>query len=174
VNNRHVKSARIAVAAAGILAGCTITPLYEPATGSSNGTGSASSKPTHRESAAPVAYNHSTMSLDRYKKVLAQRIAEVNPSKVYPGNPQAMLRSVVVVKYVLDANGNLVSSDPLRTNGDTVATSTALGALRNAAPFPAPPSHLLSRGRVEILETMLFNDDGRFQMRSIAAPQLDE
>jgi protein TonB len=174
MNKRHVKSARIAVAAAGILAGCTITPLYEPTTGSSNGAGSTSSKPTHRESAAPVAYNHSTMSLDRYKKVLAQRIAEVNPSKVYPGNPQAMLRSVVVVKYVLDANGNLVSSDPLRTNGDTVATSTALGALRSAAPFPAPPSHLLSRGRVEILETMLFNDDGRFQMRSIASPQLDE
>ena len=114
------------------------------------------------------------MSLDHYKKLLAQRIAEVNPSKVYPGNPQAMLRSVVVVKYVLDANGNLVSSDTLRTNGDSVATSTALVALRSAAPFPAPPAHLLNRGRVEILETMLFNDDGRFQMRSIAAPQLDE
>lgn len=174
MNTRHVRTARLVVAAAGILAGCSSTQLYEPAPEPGKGAGSTSSKPTHRETPAPVARVSSWMSLDRYKQVLAQRIAEVNPSKVYPGNPQAMLRSVVVVKYVLDANGNLVSSDTLRTNGDTVATSTALGALRHAAPFPAPPSHLLNRGRVEILETMLFNDDGRFQMRSIAAPQLDE
>jgi protein TonB len=164
----------LVVAAAGILAGCSSTQLYEPAPESGKGAGSASSKPTHRETAAPAARVSNFMSLDHYKRVLAQRIAEVNPSKVYPGNPQAMLRSVVVIKYVLDANGNLMSSDTLRTNGDTVATSTALGALRHAAPFPAPPSHLLNHGRVEILETMLFNDDGRFQMRSIAAPQLDE
>jgi protein TonB len=114
------------------------------------------------------------MSLERYKRLLAQRIAELNPSKVYPGNPQAMLRSVIVIKYVVDANGKLVSADTLRSNGDGETVSTALGAIRHAAPFPAPPHRLLNRGHLEILETMLFNDDGRFQMRSIAAPQLDE
>ena len=114
------------------------------------------------------------MSEARYKRLVAQHIADVSPDKIYPGNPQAMLRSVVVIKYVVDANGKLVHSDTLRSNGDSVTVATALTALRRAAPFPPPPSHLLIHGRVEILETMLFNDDGRFQLRSIAEPQLEE
>jgi protein TonB len=114
------------------------------------------------------------MSIDRYKRVAAQHVVSINPDKIYPGNPQAMLRSVVVVKYVLDANGRLVRSDILRSNGDDETASTALAALRRAAPYPRPPSNLLSQGRLEILETLLFNDDGRFQLRSIAAPQLEQ
>jgi protein TonB len=114
------------------------------------------------------------MSLKRYKRQVAEHIVEVSPDKIYPGHPQAMLRSVVVLKYVVDANGKLVHSDTLRSNGDTVTVATALSALRNASPFPPPPNHLLTHGRIEILETMLFNDDGRFQLRSIAEPQLDE
>jgi len=115
-----------------------------------------------------------SMSMDRYKRTLAQHVAHVNPDKIYPGNPQALLRSVVVIKFVLDANGRLIRSDTLRSNGDSVTEATALTALRNSAPFPRPPANLLSQGRLELLETMLFNDDGRFQLRSIAAPQLDE
>jgi protein TonB len=98
----------------------------------------------------------------------------MNPDKIYPGNPQAMLRSVVVIKYVLDANGRLLRSDVIRANGDEVTIGTAKSALSHATPFPPPPRNLLSHGSVEILETLLFNDDGRFQMRSIAAAQLNE
>jgi protein TonB len=174
---RHFKHTRVALAAAGLLAGCTSTPLYSPSPAPALTPGPArpadSTFNHHDDSAAP-AVNTANMSLERYKRLLAQRIAELNPSKVYPGNPQAMLRSVIVIKYVVDANGKLVSADTLRSNGDGETVSTALGAIRHAAPFPAPPHRLLNRGHLEILETMLFNDDGRFQMRSIAAPQLDE
>lgn len=157
-----------AIAAATLLAGCTATSLYQPTP--TAGTGSKAA----RTDTSVASRNASSMSLDRYKRVLAQHIAEVNPDKIYPGNPQAMLRSVVVLKYVIDANGKLVRSDTLRSNGDTATVATALSALRSAAPFPPPPNRLLDHGRMEILETMLFNDDGRFQLRSIAAPQLDE
>jgi protein TonB len=34
--------------------------------------------------------------------------------------------------------------------------------------------HLLRHGRLEISETWLFNNDGRFQLRTIAQPQMDQ
>lgn len=158
---------KFAIASAALLAGCTTTSVNQPSS-TSNHAGQRNASP-----APAVSYNTGSMSLDRYKRLVAQRIAEVNPDKIYPGNPQALLRSVVVLKYVLDANGKLVHSDTLRSNGDSVTVATALSALRSAAPFPPPPNNLLNHGRMEILETMLFNNDGRFQLRSIAEPQLD-
>jgi len=159
---------KIAIASAALLAGCTTVSLNQPTTSSSNG------GQRNAPAGAAVSHNTGSMSLERYKRLLAQHIAEVNPDKIYPGNPQALLRSVVVLKYEVDANGRLLHSNTLRSNGDTDAVDIALSALRRAAPFPPPPDRLLTRGRMEILETMLFNDDGRFQLRSIAAPQLTE
>jgi protein TonB len=156
---------KIAIAVAGILAGCSTVSLHEP-------TVNPGAKAERRE-ATPIR-SAAAISVDRYKRTVAQHIAEVNNDKIYPGHPQALLRSVVVVKYVVDANGKLIRNDTFRSNGDNVTVATALSALRNAAPFPQPPTNLLSHGRLELLETMLFNDDGRFQLRSIAARQLDE
>lgn len=113
-------------------------------------------------------------TLHGYKVDLAQRISQVNSTKVYVGRPQPLLRSVIVVKFYVDANGQLLRSDILRTNHDHVTEATALATLRNTAPFPKPAAHLLRQGRVEILESWLFNNDGRFQLRSIAMPQMDE
>jgi protein TonB len=66
-----------------------------------------------------------------------------------------------------------VRSEIVRSNRDGEAEATALATLRRTAPFPKPASHLLRRGHVEITETWLFNNDGRFQLRTIAQPQSD-
>lgn len=113
-------------------------------------------------------------SLDDYKADLARRISQVNSTKVHIERPQALLRSVIVIKYVVDKDGNLVRSEVVRTNKDKVTESTALATLRNTAPFPKPPIALLSNGRIELSETWLFNNDGRFQLRTIAQPQKNE
>lgn len=113
-------------------------------------------------------------SMGIYKTELAQRISAVNASQVYSGRPQALLRAVIVVKYQLDGNGNLVRAEIARSNGDRDAESTAMNSLHNSQPFPRPASNLLQRGRVEVSETWLFNDDGRFQLRTIAQPQMSE
>lgn len=113
-------------------------------------------------------------TVGEYKLALAHRIAQVNSTKVYIGRPQALLRSVVVVKYVVDANGSLVRSEIMRSNRDRTTEATALATLRSTAPFPKPASALLRNGRVELMETWLFNNDGRFQLRTIAEPQMDE
>lgn len=112
--------------------------------------------------------------MDGYKRDLAHRICEVNSSKVYVGRPQALLRSVIVVKYSINAGGELVHSDIVRSNRDRDNETTALSSLKSTAPFPKPAQHLLRGGRIDVTETWLFNNDGRFQLRTIAQPQQTE
>ncbi|MBP0595898.1 TonB family protein [Paraburkholderia sp. LEh10] len=118
----------------------------------------------------PAAIN--SLTLDQYRSAVAQRIVERNPSYVLRGNPQAMLRSLVVVSFVVDRDGQIVTSSVFRTNGDDEAESTALATLRRSAPLPLPPSKLLNaKGQVELFEDWLFNDNGKFQLRTFASPQ---
>lgn len=113
-------------------------------------------------------------TLTGYKEDIAHRISETSSTKVYVDRPQALLRSVIVLKFVIDASGKLVRSEIARGNHDSATETTALTSLRNAAPFPKPAANLLRNGRIELSETWLFNNDGRFQLRSIAQPQMDE
>lgn len=114
------------------------------------------------------------LTLNGYKRDLAERIAQVNSTKVYVERPQALLRSVIVIKYTIAPDGKLLRAEIVRSNHDRAAESTALSSLDTTAPFPKPASHLLKNGRVEISETWLFNNDGRFQLRTIALPQMGE
>ena len=113
-------------------------------------------------------------TVDGYKRDVAQRITLVKSIKIYPGRPQALLRSVVVLKFTIDASGQLLRSEIVRSNRDRVTEATALATLRGTAPFPKPAGNLLRNGRLEISETWLFNNDGRFQIRSVAQPQMGE
>ena len=138
-----------------IASGCTFTPPTRPA---------AATLPP------PAAVN--SLTLDQYRATIAQRIVERNPSYVEHQRPQAMLRSLVVVAFVVDRSGKLVRSSVYRTNGDDEAEATALATLRRASPLPAPPAKLLNgQGQMEMMEDWLFNDDGKFQLRELAAPQ---
>ena len=115
-----------------------------------------------------------SLTLNAYKRDLAVRISQSNLNSIYTGRPQALLRSVIVLKYVINADGKLLRIDIVRSNHDKTTENTAFSSLRNSVPFPKPVAHLLSNGKLEIIETWLFNDDGRFQLRTIALPQMDE
>lgn len=121
-----------------------------------------------------ITGSSSATTLDSYKRDLAQRIVEVNSTSVFVGHPQALLRAVIVLKYYVDADGKLLRAEILRSNKDRAAEAVALSAVKSAAPFPKPDSHLLRKGQVEISESWLFNNDGRFQLRSLAEAQLGE
>lgn len=112
-------------------------------------------------------------TVEEYKRVLADRIAATNSVHMYVGRPQALLRSVIVVKVQIDAAGKLVRSEIMRSNRDRANEATALSSLKAAAPFPKPSVHLLRHGNVEIMESWLFNNDGRFQIRTTAQRQMD-
>lgn len=155
----HAHSATSALTAASVLAalaalaGCTITPPGRPLV------------------ITPVAAVNSA-TLDQYRSAVAQRIVERSPSYVLHGTPQAMLRSLVVVSFTVDRDGQVLQSSVYRTNGDDEAESTALASLRRASPLPQPPGKLLNgRGQLELFEDWLFNDNGKFQLREFASPQ---
>lgn len=151
---------------AGALAGCAGAPAERPVARPAE-------KPVRPPSSTAVEAPSGASTVDAYKRDLALRISQVNANKVYPGRPQALLRSVVVVRYAVDERGQLVRSEIMRSNRDRETESTALAALRNAAPFPRPAAHLLRNGRLDISETWLFNNDGRFQLRTVAQAQMD-
>src|SRR6476661_3000578 len=115
----------------GALAACG-TPADRPADRSTGAASRVEKVDTTRDATSTAG------TLDGYKRDLAQRITQVNSTKVFAGRPQALLRSVVVLKYSVDAQGNLVHSEIQRSNRDSVTEATALATLRNAAPFPKP------------------------------------
>jgi periplasmic protein TonB len=121
----------------------------------------------------PAAIN--SYSLDQYREAVAQRIVERNPSYILHGTPQPMLRSLVVVSFVVDRNGQIMKSSVYRSNGDADAETTALVTLRRSGPLPVPPGRLLDPlGHLELFEDWLFNDDGKFQLRTLASPQAQD
>lgn len=164
-------TSRIAtLTAALILAGCatrTETPPAPPPEAP------AASPPAPVATPLPAVISPA-LTLDEYKRELALHIGRKSAHRMYDGRPQALLRSVIVMRYVVDARGHLVRSEIMRSNRDAETEATALQTLRGAAPFPPPASHLLRRGQLELAETWLFNNDGRFQLRSTALPQMDQ
>lgn len=162
----HIRLA--ALLATGLLAGCASRTAETPSSPK------AVPETAHVERIETLPDATSTANtLEAYKRDLAQRISQVNSTQVYTGRPQALLRSVVVLRFTVDGHGKLVRSEIMRSNRDRETEASALRSLRNAAPFPKPAIHLLRRGQLEVAETWLFNNDGRFQLRSIAEPQMD-
>lgn len=151
---RQIAALTAAIFAATLTA-CTITPPQRPLL-----------------ITPPATIN--SAALDQYRSAVARRILDRNPSHVLAGTPQAMLRSLVVVAFTVDRDGRVVASSVYRTNGDDEAEGTALASLRRASPLPQPPARLLNgRGRIELMEDWLFNDNGKFQLRTFASPQAD-
>ncbi len=121
----HARSASLLLTIAMAAAGCTFTPPQRPLL------------------ITPAAAVNSA-TLDQYRMAVARRILDRNPSYVLQGTLQPMLRSLVVVSFTVDRNGQVVQSAVYRTNGDDEAESTALATLRRASPLPQPPAKLLN------------------------------
>jgi protein TonB len=108
--------------------------------------------------------------LDRYKRAVAHAILQANAPSTFEGVPPHFLRAVIVLQLTIDSRGAVVGVKTLRTR-DTALAAAAAKSVRTAAPLPAPPRELLRGGRLELAETWLYRDDGKFQVRSVAAPQ---
>lgn len=108
--------------------------------------------------------------LDAYKRDVAQRILSANSAQTFEGPPPEILQAVVVLQFTIERSGTLTGLKTLRSRHPP-QEKVALASVRAAAPFPAPPAALLRSSRVEVAETWLFRDDGKFQIRSLAEPQ---
>jgi protein TonB len=109
--------------------------------------------------------------LDRYKRAVAQQILQANAKNTYDGIPPHLLRAVIVLQLTVDDKGAVTAVKTLRSP-NAALTTVATKSVRAAGPLPAPPRELLRGGRLEFVETWLFRDDGKFQVRSVAEPQV--
>jgi len=109
-------------------------------------------------------------TIDEYKVLVAQRIAGANIASTFHGVLPAMLPAIVVVDISVDHDGALTNVRVHRSR-DEQASKVALAAVRLAAPFPQPLRLIRSGHHLEFSETFLFDDDYRFQLRSLVEPQ---
>jgi periplasmic protein TonB len=116
----------------------------------------------------PYAQPVAPLSIDGYKKEFAQHVAHTNPAVFHDPLP-AMFKSIIVLDVTIDRTGRLAHVAVHRSNGYKDLEKVALNSVRQAAPFAAPARAIQRRdGSINFLETFLFRNDGRFQIRSIA------
>ncbi len=109
-------------------------------------------------------------SIDEYKRALARHIFSSNTGSVVAGELQPLLRAVVVLQFNVDASGSVRNVKTLRTP-ESDADRLARNSLQRAGAVPVPDSSMLSGGLVEITETWLFNNDGKFHLRTLGPRQ---
>jgi periplasmic protein TonB len=116
---------------------------------------------------ALLASSAAAASVDGYKREAAARIAQASPESIADTLPE-MLKSIVVLNVAIDRKGNLTHLSVRRSNGHTELEKRAMDSVRRGAPF-SPPGALIRRGQPSLryLETFLFREDGRFQIRSL-------
>lgn len=162
---RAMKNALIASSIT-LLFGCNVLPpmlIPKPSVAPPQPAASASPSSTLSESHA----SH----LDAYKIDVAQHILSANAGNTFSGQLPPMLPAIVIVNISLDGNGNVAKAVVQRSR-DQEASRVAIASVMRAAPYPKP-ARLLHSGRklLEFSETFLFNDDYRFQLRTLAGPQ---
>lgn len=110
-------------------------------------------------------------SVDGYKRDVAHCIYHANAALLFQGVPPPTLRAIVVLSLRIDSKGNAQQLYVVRSNGYKNLEEVALQSVRHAAPLPVPNRRIVRDGNVEFVETWLFREDGRFQIRSLAEPQ---
>ena len=111
------------------------------------------------------------LTAEAYKEQFALRIVAAS-DEVFQDPLPKMLKSIVVLEITLDRDGKIAALAVRRSNGYRALEQVALKSVRRAAPFEAPPRSMLRQdGSVKFLETFLFREDGRFQVRTLAGIQ---
>jgi protein TonB len=104
----------------------------------------------------------SSLTLEGYKRDVAARIAARSPHMFTDPLPE-LFKSIVVLDITIDSSGRLAQVAVRRSNGFRQLENRAMDSVREAAPYAARGG----AGSVRFLETFLFRDDGRFQIRSL-------
>jgi protein TonB len=140
-----------------LLAACSANP---PAT----------QQPGAQVAAAPAQQQRphlAPLTLEAYKKSVAERIAQSSPDVFAEPMPE-MFKSIVVLDITIDRDGRLAKVSVRRSNGYKALENRAMESVKRAAPFVAPAFTVRGRdGSVNFLETFLFRNDGRFRIRSL-------
>ncbi len=168
------------LAAAGllaVLAGCSSRPMpSDPPPPAAPGPGPAATvvRPaapatTPAPAAQPPAAQAPARNWEEYKVRAARRIMQTSAGETFSGPIPERLQSIPVVQVELNRDGSVRNVTVLRVpkfSPQTLQMATA--AIRRAGPFE-PVGHLPRPW--QYAETFLYNDDLKFQIRSLAEVQ---
>ena len=112
-------------------------------------------------------------NLDNTHAYFASAIYQRNAGDIHRGQPQALLRAVVVLHVKLDETGHWFA-DVLRENDEQPEmTRKALASVAALEPVHDMSEDIRALMRtVGFTEAWLFQNDGHFALRSLALPQL--
>ena len=111
-------------------------------------------------------------SLDQVRRGFAQMVYQDSGADINLDRPQSMLRAVVVLRVRMNDRGRWAAEVMRENDVEPELTRKALASvehLATAMPVSAPVAEQLHReGFVEV---WLFQNDGRFALKTLALPQ---
>lgn len=108
---------------------------------------------------------------DELRRDFAQAVYSGSPDLVHDRNPQPLLRAVVVLNVKLDES-NQWHAEVVRTNDQQPAMlARALETVRRARAVSVPDEHKSELKRNGFMEAWLFDNDGTFQVKTLAKAQ---
>jgi len=121
---------------------------------------------------APASQSRA-VTVDAYKREVAEMLISANSDQVFLGRPPAILYGVVVLQYSVDRSGQPAEVKLLRVPSHAPELGKqAVLAFQRAAPFNRPSSNLTNgQQNLVLTESLLFRNDGKFQVRTLAQPQ---
>jgi protein TonB len=153
------------------LCGCSV--VYPVASGVASATSSAVSGVSHlfHSNATPAPVPENSPALDSYKTQVAYHVMQHNPQQTFSGKLPEMLPAIVVVNVTVDKDGG-VKDVVVQRSRDPDASRVAVDSMKRSGPLPKPVNLLANNAdSLTFSETFLFNDQYRFQLRSVAGPQ---
>lgn len=104
-----------------------------------------------------------------YRREAATHLYRKYPDRIYKGRMPAMLYAIGVLEVELSQGGRVGSTRWLRGPSHAPEVMAEIERLvRAAAPFPSPPGF----GRVQYVDTWLWDRSGRFQLDTLTEGQL--
>jgi protein TonB len=111
----------------------------------------------------------SAQTLDAYKEEVARLIYKANAGRTFAEPARPLLKGVIVMSVTIGADGKARAS-VLRSNGKRELDKLAIASVARTGQLPRWKD--AAGGEVRYMETWLFREDNRFQIRSIAPVQL--
>jgi protein TonB len=113
-------------------------------------------------------------SVDSYKYHAAQHIMRYNADHTFSGKLPPMLPAIVVLRITVDDTGRMTDVWVQRSIDDE-ASRVAVASMRRVGTLPRPLNLATGPGRsLSFSETFLFNDDYRYQIRTLAPIQTED
>ena len=148
-----------------LVAGCAVTEPPRDAAPPDT------SRPAVTDPSKPPLAVSNARTLDEYKADVAHAVLHANADKTFIGQLPEVLKSVVVLRVAIDRNGFPYQVTVMRSNGYKELEARAIQSVRAGA-LPRPSGAVTGgHGYVSFMETWLFRDDGKFQIRTLAGPQ---